>query len=272
MLTAPPVRSPFPFGGAASMRSAPRSALAIVALLAVIASAPSPVAAEGPQVSTAAVTTRYFGAEAYTAVRTAVAATARSCTISDDALTAMVLAPVFKESSAATTPSTAPSPMTLSRYDEWSGTFGETSNVNANYGLYAFRDPYTAYQRAYWHPGIGIWQYDSAGLGAPFTTVEAMDVGVVTADVAADHVGPLLRPRAGHAPSTRARYAAWTDWGLPCTLCEGFYQEMVSTTPDFANLAWCPGSRRSVARCGARASCRDRRPPCPAGTSIRRWA
>ena len=66
--------------------------------------------------------------------------------------------------------------MTLSRYDEWTGTFGTRATPDANYGLYAFRNPNTAYQRAYWHPGIGIWQYDSAGLGAPLTTVEAMDV------------------------------------------------------------------------------------------------
>ena len=86
--------------------------------------------------------------------------------------------------------------MTLSRYDEWSGTFGENNNQNANYGLYAFRNPSTPYQRAYWHPGVGIWQYDSAGLGAPFTAIESMRVSTVA--------GASLRPAAGRPASTVA--------------------------------------------------------------------
>ena len=181
----------------------------------------------------AAATQRYFGDGAYAAVRGAVSATTRSCTITDDGLTALVLAPVFKESSAATSPSTAPSPMTLSRYDEWSGTFGTTNNRDANYGLYAFRNPFTAFQRAYWHPGIGIWQYDSAGLGAPLTGVEAMDVGIVVRDVA--RIMSTRYCNAGGSDQNR-RYEAWRDWGFPCTLCQGFFDEMVGTSPKFANL------------------------------------
>jgi hypothetical protein len=197
------------------------------------------------QVGTAAATTRYFGAEPFEAVRDAVDATPRDCTIGPLTLTAMVLAPVFKESSAATTPSTAPAPMTLSRYDEWSGVYptsGTDSNTNANYGLYAFRNPNTPYQRAYWHPGIGIWQYDSAGVGAPFTAVETMDVGTVAADVARVMATRYCNPSSsvvGHpAPFTtqERRNAAWADWGYPCTLCQGFFEEMILTSPAFANL------------------------------------
>jgi hypothetical protein len=200
----------------------------------------APAVAAG--VGTAAVTERYFGQEAYVAVRTAVAGTSRSCTISDDGLTALVLAPVFKESSAATTAATAPSPMTLSRYDEWSGTYGTTNNKDANSGLYAFGNPYTSYLRAFWHPGIGIWQYDSAGLGAPLTTIEAMDVGVVTADVARLMAVNYCNP-SGDPPFTdqERRYSAWRDWGYPCTLCQGFFDEMMGTSPNFANLNLVPG-------------------------------
>src|SRR5690606_25191326 len=75
------------------------------------------------EVSVAAATVRYFGEGAYRAIQQAVAATSRPCTISTGGLTALVLAPIFKESSGATSPATAPSPMTLSRYDEWSGTY-----------------------------------------------------------------------------------------------------------------------------------------------------
>jgi len=192
----------------------------------------------GSGLQAAAVTQRYFGAGAYAAVRASVTATARPCAISDDGLTALVLAPVFKESSAATTPETAPSPMTLSRYDEWNGTFGTDDNRSANYGLYAFRDPYTPYGRAYWHPGIGIWQYDSAGLGAPFTAAESMDVGIMASSVA-----QLMSARYCSATGTDQdrRYEAWRDWGFPCTLCQGFFAEMTSTSPKFANLTLVPG-------------------------------
>ena len=183
--------------------------------------------------TTTATTTRYFGAGAYESLRASVVAITRPCTISDDGLTALVLAPVFKESSAATMPSTAPSPMTLSRYDEWNGTYSTSGTPSNNYGLYAFRNPYTAYSRAFWHPGIGIWQYDTAGLGAPLTTVEAMDVGVVAAKAA----GLMARNYcAASGSDLNRRYSAWSDWGFPCTLCEGFFQEMMGSSPHFANL------------------------------------
>lgn len=198
----------------------------------------------------AATTTRYFGAGAFDAVRAAAVGTSRSCQISDDGLIALALAPVFKESSAATTPSTAPSPMTLSRYDEWSGTFGTDTSRNANYGLYAFRDPFTSYDRAYWNPGIGIWQYDSAGLGAPLTTVEAMDVGVVAADVARIMATRYCNPSptvVGHgAPFTdqERRYSAWGDWGYPCTLCQQYFAEMTASRPYFDNVELVAGIGR----------------------------
>jgi hypothetical protein len=167
--------------------------------------------------------------------------------MSDDGLTALALAPVFKESSAATTAATAPSPMTLSRYDEWTGTYGTTNNQDANYGLYAFRNPATSYLRAFWHPGIGIWQYDSAGLGAPLTTIEAMDAGLVAADVARLMAANYCNPSStliGHGPpftDQERRYSAWRDWGYPCTLCQGFFDEMMGSNPNFANLNLVPG-------------------------------
>ncbi|MCU1371992.1 MAG: hypothetical protein JWO77_3186 [Ilumatobacteraceae bacterium] len=190
---------------------------------------------------------RYFGREPWQAVRASASATSRSCTISDDGLTAMVVAPVFKESSAAVSPSTAPAPMTLSRYDEWNGTYATTSNQSANYGLYAFRNPDTAYKRAFWHPGIGIWQYDSAGVGAPFTAIERMDVRTTSADVAKGLAARYCNPSAsvvGHGPPYTAlerRHAAWTPWGYPCTSCEQEFQAMTIGTVFAANTTLVDG-------------------------------
>ncbi len=190
---------------------------------------------------------RYFGRAPWQAIAASAAAASRTCSISNDGLTALAVAPVFKESSAATSPTSAPSPMTLSRYDEWSGTSSTTSNRDANYGLYAFRDPNTAYKRAFWHPGIGIWQYDSAGVGAPFTAIERMDVRVVSADVAKGMAARYCNPSPsliGHgAPFTglERRYSAWAPWGYPCTLCEQEFQAMTSTTPTFARISLVDG-------------------------------
>jgi hypothetical protein len=180
-------------------------------------------------------TERYFGEGAFQAVMHAAASTSRSCSITNNGLAAMVLAPVFAESSAATTPSTAPSPMTLSRYDEWNGVLSDSQGTpENNYGLYAFRNPHTPYKRAFWHPGLGIWQYDTAGLGAPLTTVESMDVRVVAGAVASE-----ISRRYCLASGTGAqrRHAAWSPWtGCATGNCEEFFLEMATTTPPFANL------------------------------------
>ena len=197
----------------------------------------------GAQASLAASQTRYFGDGPYLAIRQAVAATSRSCALSDDGLTAMAMAPIFKESSAATTAASAPAPMTLSRHDEWTGIYPTSaateSNSNSNYSLYAFRDPDTSAVRAYWHPGVGIWQYDGSGLGAPFTAAEVIDVRTVAADVARGMAGRYC----GAAGSDlQRRYAAWGPWGNPCVVCEDQFQAFMTTSPRFDLLQLVPMS------------------------------
>jgi hypothetical protein len=171
--------------------------------------------------------TRYFGRGAYDGIRAAVTATPRSCDLPDDTLAALVMAPIFKEVSQATSPETAPSPMTLSRWDEWSGVRSGSNNMNANYGLYPFWDPATPYPRAYWTPGIGIFQYDSAGVGAPFIAAELMECSTsratwpgawpaATAPRAGTTTPAGLRPGsrgAGWAASARARPCSRRCWG-----------------------------------------------------------
>ncbi|CAN5893420.1 hypothetical protein BH23ACT2_BH23ACT2_03060 [soil metagenome] len=205
---------------------------------------------EGGGVGTFSVNTRYFGQDPWNAIRWVSAGTPRCAGLSGDTLAALVVAPIFKESSAATSPSSAPSPMTLSRYDEWSGTNTNT-NANANHGLYAFRQPDTSYFRAYWHPGIGIWQYDSAGVGAPFTAIERMDVATVAGDVAKGMASRYCNPPTsivGHSrpPSIQERRnAAWWPWwtGNPnreCPLCQSEYGYMTSGTM-FSNVSLVSG-------------------------------
>ena len=99
-------------------------------------------------------------------------------------------------------------------------------------------------------PGLGIWQYDTAGLGAPLTTIEAMDVRVIAGRIATLMATKYCNPSSaqiGHAAPysvLERRYSAWGDWGFPCTLCEQFFQEMVSTTPDSRTSTGWRGSAR----------------------------
>ncbi|MCB0978476.1 MAG: VCBS repeat-containing protein [Acidimicrobiales bacterium] len=203
---------------------------------------PSGAAAGRAATGTRAVTTRYFGRGTWDGIRSAADAAARPCSVSTDSVTAMMLAPIFKEASAATYPSSAPAPMTLSRYDEWTGVRSDNTNMNANYGLYENRDPYTPYTRAYWHPGIGLWQYDDSGVGAPFTAFERMDTAIVGADVAKGMINRYCASSA--TDSFGKRRAAWSPWGDVCTtsnadanFCEIQYQAMLGGTTPFSNIS-----------------------------------
>jgi hypothetical protein len=220
--------------------------------------------ANGDAKADAAPVTKYFGQGPFEAIQAAAEATPRCAGLSAPGLAALVVSPIFKESSAATRPTSAPSPMTLSRYDEWNGVMATTTNQSANYGLYAFRDPYTAYTRAYWHPGIGIYQYDSAGVGAPYTAIERMNVRTVSEDVAKGMAARYCNPPVnivGHgAPFTEQerRDAAWWPWWAGtatrnCPLCQIEFDRMTSRTPYFSNISLVQGI--SATGGAARRSC-----------------
>lgn len=136
-----------------------------------------------------------FGAEPYRHVSAAAeaAANAASCAIDGKYATALVIAMIWPEVSPG---GQAPSPMTLSRYD-----------VQPTLG-----DPQGRAPGLWFHPGIGMWQLDSAGLGTDFTAMEAMD-----SQLAADRMAPFIVNKycsrinaGGSAPAARAH--AWTDW------------------------------------------------------------
>ena len=81
------------------------------------------------------------------------AAEERRCGLTTNKLAALMLAPTYPETGTPT--GQAPAPMTLSRWDNQAG-------------LHSFATV-AGQPRAFWHPGVGMWQFDSAGLGAPFT-------------------------------------------------------------------------------------------------------
>lgn len=116
------------------------------------------------------------------------------CGLNRNAFVAALLAPSWPETGASG--SVPPSPMTLSRWDNQAA-------------LYAFGNPGTAYRRAFWHPGVGLWQYDSAGLGAPYTASQRADIRVM-ATAMAQTISARYCAADGSVPDRLN--AAWRPW------------------------------------------------------------
>ncbi len=172
---------------------------------------PPPVEAHAADALATATATYTFGTAPLAAVMNsaASASAAASCSISRNGLAALMLAPTFPETGAGSV--ATPAPMTLSRYDR-------------DVALYSMSDP-TTHPRAFWHPGIGVWQFDGAG-GWGKTAFERIDIGHI-ADLAADvMVGRYCTSVASGASSSTARAAAWRPW-VACrrnNACEGIFQ------------------------------------------------
>ncbi|GAA4619700.1 hypothetical protein GCM10023108_45870 [Saccharopolyspora hordei] len=151
-----------------------------------------------------------FGAEPYEAVQSAAADAAgkADCEISTTAATNLVLSPTWPEVAGS---GDSPSPMTLSRYDD------QTS----------LADPEQRDDGLFFNPGVGIWQLDSAGLGANETAATAIDSVGAAGKMAPYIVGKYCSARNGGATAAEARAAAWKDWHA-CDegACESIYQRL----------------------------------------------
>jgi hypothetical protein len=137
----------------------------------------------------------------------------KACGLTRDQLAAMMITPTFFEAGAPTNRS--PSPMTMSRYDTSSG-------------LYAFGAPGAA-NKAFFHPGAGLWQFDSAG-GWPLTAS-----GAINTYTASSQAATVIANRwCNSSGSDVARRAyAWGPW-FECTngstaagSCEAVYNSVL---------------------------------------------
>jgi hypothetical protein len=120
-----------------------------------------------------------------------------------------------------------PSPMALSRWDN--------VNVRAtNANLFAFGQTTGPYVNAFFSPGIGLWQFDSAG-GWDLTAADAIDV-VTASNTAAAHIASkwcdASRDPYWNANPQRRRAYAWGAWfgcrpSANTAPCEDRYQQLV---------------------------------------------
>jgi hypothetical protein len=128
----------------------------------------------------------------------------KACGLTRDQLAAMMIAPTYPETGASG--EQAPSPMTLSRWDTQSS-------------LWAFGNKSTPYQRAFWHPGVGMWQFDSAG-GWNLTAATAISTGTSAQQAAAVMVSRWC--------ANRSRAYVWGPWYgcVSGNICETIYQQI----------------------------------------------
>ena len=145
-----------------------------------------------------------------------------NCGLSSVDLAAMMIVPTYFEAGG-----TLPSPMTLSRWDNTSG--GRVSNAK----LFAFGRTSGAYVNAFFSPGIGLWQFDSAGRW-DLTAAEA-----INATSAANQASLTIAYRWCTAPASKLaspqlrRQYAWGPW-YGCsfgnsTSCEDTFKQLVTS-------------------------------------------
>jgi len=137
------------------------------------------------------------------------AAEERRCGLTTNKLAALMLAPTYPETGAPS--GRAPSPMTLSRWDNQPG-------------LHSFATV-SGQPRAFWHPGVGMWQFDSAGLGAPFTAAQRIDTYVVAAQTAA-----TMAARWCTNPTLAYVWAPW--YGCGSTTCRDIFARIYRSATD----------------------------------------
>ena len=152
--------------------------------------------------------------------RTTTSGSSSQCGLSSLELAVMMMVPTYFEAGGPT-----PSPMALSRWDNLS-----VSSTNAN--LFAFGQTTGAYVNAFFSPGIGLWQFDSAG-GWDLTASDAIDAGT-----ASNAAASTIAYRWCNAPESRRatpelrRAYAWGPW-FGCrtgnsTSCEDRYKQLVT--------------------------------------------
>ena len=144
------------------------------------------------------------------------------CGLTSIELAVMMMVPTYFEAGGP-----VPSPMALSRWDN-------VSVWSANANLFAFGQTSGPYVNAFFSPGIGLWQFDSAG-GWDLTAADAIDV-VTASNVAAAHIASkwcdASRDEYWNANPQRRRAYAWGAWfGCRSTAtsapCEDRYQQLV---------------------------------------------
>jgi hypothetical protein len=135
------------------------------------------------------------------------------CDLDQMELATLMIAPPYPETGAGS--SYAPSPMTLSRSDDQDG-------------LHSFENR-SSYQDAFWHPGVGMWQLDSAGLGAWMPANDRISSWSSANKIGQHIADKYCQARNWGWSKAAARDWAWKDWhACGSGICETFFQDHYS--------------------------------------------
>lgn len=153
-----------------------------------------------------------FGSTPLSDVKAQAVAVARCAGLTANKLASMMLAPTWPETGAGS--ANTPSPMTLSRGD-----------VDAD--LYSFAAPTGDSRRAFWHPGVGLWQIDDAGMGLDSMRHAGARINTQSASgyVAAEMASRYCSGSGSDANRRKAAFAPWLGCGTNGTTCESLYLE-----------------------------------------------
>lgn len=134
----------------------------------------------------------------------------RSCGVSREGLASLMVSVTFFETGAGA--NSTPSPMTMSRSDTHSG-------------LYESNSTSTPYRQAFWHPGVGMFQLDSAGIGRAYNAAQRVS-SLTSSQVTAREMSRLYC-QSGASTEAGRRASAWRPW-VACRAssnpCESAFQ------------------------------------------------
>lgn len=159
-----------------------------------------------------------FSSSGYTAVENAASIYYSGSGLTRNELVALMLSVTWPETGANNTGT--PSPMTLSRADNSSGLWSFKNKTSTN-----------KEKRAFWHPGIGVFQLDSAGMGAQLGIHERINIATA-APVVANHIVTKYKKNPSNTKQSR-RAEAWAQW-YACNnnKCENIFNSIYNSTTD----------------------------------------
>lgn len=153
-----------------------------------------------------------FGTTPLADVKSKASAATRCSGLTGNELAAMMLAPTWPETGAGS--NNTPSPMTLSRGD-----------IDAD--LYSFANPNGDSRRAFWHPGVGVWQIDDAGLALDSMRSANARINTFTAAgyVAAEMASRYCGASGSDAQRRATAFQPWFGCGAGGSTCESLYSQ-----------------------------------------------
>jgi len=163
-----------------------------------------------------------FSSQGYDDILSAASSYYQGTGLTRNELAALMLSVTWPETTGGS--QTSPSPMTLSRGDNSSGLWSFKNKSSSN-----------TTRRAFWHPGIGVFQLDSAGIGKDLGIHSRINTSEA-APIAAQEISKKYRDSKGSTKAAK-RADAWYAW-YACRdgSCESIFNSIYDSTKDTISI------------------------------------